>query len=38
MSGQVSHFKNMSPVDGLMSVEVTIRPTGKMVIGGIVVG
>jgi hypothetical protein len=38
MSGQVSHFKNLSPVDGLMSVEVTIRPTGKMTIGGVVVG
>ena len=38
MSGQVSHFKNTSPVDGLMAVEVTIRPTGKMVIGGIIVG
>lgn len=38
MSGQVSAFKNMSPVDGLMSVQVTIRPTGKMTIGGVVVG
>lgn len=38
MSGQVSGFKNLSPVDGLMSVSVTIRPTGKMTIAGIVVG
>jgi hypothetical protein len=38
LSGQVSHFKNLSPVDGLMSVEVTIRPTGKMTIGGVTVG
>jgi Lambda phage tail tube protein, TTP len=38
MSGQISHFKNLSPVDGLMSVEVTLRPSGKMSIGGVVVG
>lgn len=38
MSGQVSHFAPVAPVDGLMSATVTIRPTGKMLIGGVVVG
>jgi len=38
MSGQISHYKILAPVDGLMSAEVTIRPTGKMSIGGVVVG
>ena len=38
MSGQVVNFRNLSPVDGLMSVSVTIRPTGKMMISGVTVG
>jgi hypothetical protein len=38
MSGQVSKFAPKMPVDGLQSATVTIRPTGRMTINGIVVG
>jgi hypothetical protein len=38
MSGQVSAFKLGAPVDGLATATVTIRPTGRMTIGGVVVG
>ena len=38
MSGQVSSIQPTDPVDGLQSADVTIRPTGKMTIGGVVVG
>lgn len=38
MSGQVQSIAPKAPVDGKMSADVTIRPTGKMTIGGVVVG
>jgi hypothetical protein len=38
MSGQVSKFAPKYPVDGLAEVAVTIRPTGRMTINGIIIG
>ena len=38
MSGQVMNFRPLAPVDGLMALSLTIRPTGKMIIGGTTVG
>ncbi len=38
MSGQVSKFAPKYPVDGLQEAAVTIRPTGRMTINGIIIG
>jgi len=38
MSGQVQSISPKAPVDGKLSADVTIRPSGKMTIGGVVVG
>lgn len=38
MSGQVQAIKPMAPVDGKLSADVTIRLSGKMTIGGVVIG
>ena len=37
-SGQVSGFKPEAPVDGLMSLETTVRFSGAMLIGDVLVG
>ena len=37
-SGQVSGLKPTAPVDGLMSADVTVRFSGRMMIGGVSVG
>ena len=38
LSGQVQNIKITDPVDGLQSADVTIRMSGVMSIGGVVVG
>lgn len=38
MSGQVRGFQPTAPVDGKLSAQVTIRMSGRMTIGGVVVG
>ena len=38
MSGQVQGIAPTAPVDGLLSANVTLRFTGKMMIGGVTVG
>lgn len=38
MSGQVQSISPKAPVDGKLSADVTIRPSGKMTIGDVVVG
>lgn len=38
MSGQVQHIVPKAPVDGKLSMDVTVRFSGKMTIGGIVIG
>jgi hypothetical protein len=38
LSGQVSKVAPKYPVDGLQSADVTIRPTGRMTINGIIIG
>lgn len=37
-SGQCNGFKPEAPVDGLMSAEATLRFSGKMLIGALIVG
>lgn len=38
MSGQVKSLKPAAPVDGKLSSDMTIRLSGKMSIGGVVIG
>lgn len=37
-SGGVSNVGKKAPVDGALTADVTIRPSGKMTIGGVVIG
>lgn len=38
MSGQVKNFNITAPVDGLLSADVSIRLSGLMSIGGVIIG
>jgi hypothetical protein len=38
MSGQVQHIVPKAPVDGKLSADVTFRFSGRMTIGGVVIG
>lgn len=38
MSGQVQSLKPKAPVDGKLELDVTLRFSGKMTIGGVVIG
>jgi hypothetical protein len=37
-SGGISNIVPTAPVDGALTANVTIRPTGEMIIGGVVIG
>lgn len=38
MSGGISNIGKAAPVDGALQTDINVRPTGKMTIGGVVIG